>query len=49
MALKPEEIYIGYPDIKRNGRVFTDGCGHVSMSLAAKISEEFGSPPCSAF
>ena len=26
------------PDIKRNGYCFTDGCGHISQSLAAQIS-----------
>lgn len=30
MELKPNELQSGYPDIKRNGYTFTDGCGHIS-------------------
>lgn len=40
---------IRYPDIKRNGFVFTDGCGHISMKFAMLISKHFGHELCTAF
>ena len=49
LTLRPEQIMINYPDIKRNGKCFTDGAGHISIRLAALVSEKFGYLPCSAF
>ena len=49
LTLRPEQIISNYPDIKRNGKCFTDGAGHISPRLAAYVSERFGYLPCSAF
>jgi RNA-dependent RNA polymerase len=49
LTLRPEQIVSNYPDIKRNGKCFTDGAGHISPRLAAYVSERFGYLPCSAF
>jgi RNA-dependent RNA polymerase len=32
--LHKEEISVGYPDIERNGFVFSDGCGWIEPSFA---------------
>lgn len=48
--LKKQDIQNGFPDIKRNGYTFTDGCGYVSKYLAEIISKQFNlSLPASAF
>lgn len=50
MTLNKDQIIFNYPDIKRSGYTFTDGCGHISHSLATKISKVFGhTNACSAF
>ena len=50
MSLEKDKVIFNYPDIKRNGYTFTDGCGQISYSLATKISKEFGhNNTCSAF
>jgi hypothetical protein len=49
LTLRPEQLMINYHDIKRNGKCFTDGVGHISRRLAALVSEKFGYLPCSAF
>ncbi|CDW77053.1 rna-directed rna polymerase [Stylonychia lemnae] len=47
--LDKHEAQLGIPDIKRNGFVFTDGCGYISPQLAQIVSEQFGYKRNSAF
>ena len=39
---EPEYMAIQIPDEKRNGYIFTDGCGKISLDLARKIAQNIG-------
>jgi hypothetical protein len=47
--LHKDEIYIGYPDVERNGYVFSDGCGWIEPSFAEKIANHLKFLQISAF
>ena len=49
MQLTKNEVYIGYPDIERNGFCFSDGCGWIRPDLAMEIAREFDHTNMSAF
>lgn len=37
--LNDEQVMLNVPDIKKNGFIFTDGCGYISSELAQIISD----------
>lgn len=41
IAVPEEAVFLNEPDIKRNGRVFSDGVGTLSLSLMYKIWSEY--------
>jgi RNA-dependent RNA polymerase len=47
-SIKPENIVV-IDDIKRNGHIFTDGIGQISVELAFQCSKKFDYNYCSAF
>lgn len=43
------ETDLNFEDIKRNGFVFTDGCGEISTELAELVAKTYNYKKCSAF
>lgn len=47
--LQDDELQVTLEDIKRNGYVFTDGCGYISKDLCDAIASQYGFKQCSGF